>query len=303
MDTAARSKSTVVAALVSPPPSSCATSPASAASLPAKRCPEPCRRDRTRRRRSPTAWYAEQFSGTAFTAPRQTNRRSWAVPPAPRGGGPALPTPLDAPLLKSAPFEEMATPPTAAALGPSAAADGATDFVAASSPWAGNGTPQCRPASACTFYACNRSMHGRYFYDADGELLLVPQQGALRLATELGRLEVKPGEIALIPRGMRFQVDLPGRGPRPRLHMRETTAAHFRLPELGPIGPNGLANARDFWHPSQRSRRARGFELVAKFAGGLWSAPIDHSPLDVVAWTAIMRRTSTTWRGSIPSTR
>jgi homogentisate 1,2-dioxygenase len=126
-------------------------------------------------------------------------------------------------------------------------------------------------------------MTDRYFYDADGELLLVPQQGALQLATELGRLDVKPGEIALIPRGLRFQVAL--EDATARGYVCENYGASFHLPELGPIGANGLANARDFLAPVAAFEDRDGdFELVAKFAGNLWSAPIDHSPLDVVAW-------------------
>src|SRR5438445_713398 len=108
-------------------------------------------------------------------------------------------------------------------------------------------------------------------------------QGSLQLATELGRLEVKPGEIALIPRGMRFQVELEAAAARG--YVCENYGAHFRLPELGPIGANGLANARDFLAPVAAFEDREGdFELVAKFAGALWSASIDHSPLDVVAW-------------------
>jgi homogentisate 1,2-dioxygenase len=126
-------------------------------------------------------------------------------------------------------------------------------------------------------------MSGRYFYDADGELLLVPQQGALRVATELGVIEVAPGEIIVLPRGLRFRVDVPD-GPA-RGYICENHGAPFRLPELGPIGSNGLANARDFLAPVAAFEDREGkFDLIAKFGGRLWSAPITHSPLDVVAW-------------------
>jgi len=226
--------------------------------------------------------YAEQFSGTSFTAPRHANRRSWLyrLRPAVAHGGFRL---LDARLLKSAPFEEVATPPTQLRWDPLPLPTKPTDFVEGLATMAGNGDRAMQAGIGVHIYACNRSMHGRYFYDADGELLLVPQQGALQLATELGRLDVKPGEIALIPRGLRFQVALEDASARG--YVCENYGASFRLPELGPIGANGLANARDFLAPVAAFEDREGdFELVAKFAGNLWSAPIDHSPLDVVAW-------------------
>ena len=226
--------------------------------------------------------YAEQFSGTAFTAPRHANRRSWLyrLRPAVAHGGFRL---LDARLLKSAPFEEVATPPTQLRWDPLPLPTKPTDFVEGLATMAGNGDTAMQAGIGVHIYTCNRSMHGRYFYDADGELLLVPQQGALQLGTELGRLDVKPGEIALIPRGLRFQVAL--EDATARGYVCENYGASFRLPELGPIGANGLANARDFLAPVAAFEDREGdFELVAKFAGNLWSAPIDHSPLDVVAW-------------------
>jgi homogentisate 1,2-dioxygenase len=190
---------------------------------------------------------------------------------------------LEAGLLMSAPFEEVATPPTQLRWDPLPLPAAPVDFVEGLATMAGNGDTAMQVGIGIHIYACNRSMHGRYFYDADGELLVVPQQGALRLATELGRLDVKPGEIALIPRGLRFQVELEDGAARG--YVCENYGAHFRLPELGPIGANGLANARDFLAPVATFEDREGdFELVAKFAGGLWSAPIDHSPLDVVAW-------------------
>ncbi|HEX9278032.1 MAG TPA: homogentisate 1,2-dioxygenase [Casimicrobiaceae bacterium] len=229
----------------------------------------------------PYGLYAEQFSGTAFTAPRHANRRSWLyrLRPAVAHG---VFRPLAARLLKSAPFEEVATP-MQLRWDPLPLPTTPTDFVEGLATMAGNGDTAMQTGIGVHVYACNRSMRGRYFYDADGELLLVPQQGALRLATELGRLDVKPGEIALIPRGLRFQVALQEAAARG--YVCENYGAHLRLPELGPIGANGLANARDFLAPVAAFEDREGdFELVAKFAGNLWSAPIDHSPLDVVAW-------------------
>jgi homogentisate 1,2-dioxygenase len=129
-------------------------------------------------------------------------------------------------------------------------------------------------------YAANRSMK-RAFHDADGELLVVPQQGTLTFITEFGVLEAAPGEIAVMPRGVKFRVDV--KGPS-RGYVCENHGAAFRLPELGPIGANGLASPRDFLAPVAAFEKAAPTELVAKFGGHLWSTKLAHSPFDVVAW-------------------
>jgi homogentisate 1,2-dioxygenase len=148
---------------------------------------------------------------------------------------------------------------------------------------AGNGSAAAQSGSGIHVYAANQSMKGRFFYDADGEMLIVPQQGRLRIATELGVLDVEPQEIAVIPRGIRFRVELVDGAARG--YVAENFGSALRLPELGPIGSNCLANARDFLAPVAAYEDVDGdFELVAKFQGTLWSAPIDHSPLDVVGW-------------------
>ena len=225
--------------------------------------------------------YAEQFSGTAFTAPRHANRRSWLyrIRPAAVHGAFA---PLDGGRLTSR-FDEVATPPTQLRWRPLPIPSEPTDFVAGLTTLGGNGSPDVHSGCAIHWYVANRSMRERFFYDADGELLIVPQLGGLRLCTELGCLEVQPLEIAVIPRGLRFRVELTER--RARGYVCENFGAPFRLPDLGPIGANGLANPRDFQTPHAWYEDREGdFELVAKFAGKLWSARIDHSPLDVVAW-------------------
>jgi homogentisate 1,2-dioxygenase len=226
--------------------------------------------------------YAEQFSGTAFTAPRHANRRSWLyrLRPALTHG---VFRPLPVRLLRSAPFDEEPPPPTPLRWDPLPLPSVPTDFIDGLVTMAGNGDVALQCGLGIHLYGANRSMDKRYFYDADGELLIVPQQGALNLATEFGLLAVRPGEIALIPRGARFTVALADADARG--YVGENYGAPLRLPELGPIGANGLANARDFLAPvAAFEDRAGDFELVAKFAGRLWSAPIDHSPLDVVAW-------------------
>jgi len=157
-----------------------------------------------------------------------------------------------------------------------------TDFIDGLFTMAGNGSPAGQHGVGIHLYAANRDMDGRFFYDADGELLIVPQQGRLHLETELGVLDLEPQEIAIIPRGIRFRVALPD--GEARGYVCENFGALMRLPDLGPIGSNGLANARDFLTPNAAWEDREGaFELIAKFQGHLWRAPIGHSPLDVVA--------------------
>lgn len=231
--------------------------------------------------RPPYGLYAEQISGTAFTAPRAHNRRSWLYRIRPAVVHEPF-RPMESGRLTSR-FDEVPAPPTQLRWNPPPMPDMATDFVAGLVTMGGNGGPQAQAGCGIHLYAANRSMEGRFFYDADGELLIVPQQGRLRLFTELGALEVEPQEIALIPRGLRFRVELPDGTARG--YVCENFGAPFRLPDLGPIGSNGLANPRDFLTPDARYEDVEGeFELVAKFDGHLWSAPIGHSPLDVVAW-------------------
>jgi homogentisate 1,2-dioxygenase len=234
--------------------------------------------------RPPYGLYAEQLSGTAFTAPRHANRRVWLyrIRPAVLHGTFA---PLAHPRLATAPFDAEQASPNPLRWDPFPLPDAPTDFVDGLATIAGNGNAAVQIGIGIHIYACNRSMRDRFFYDADGELLFVPQLGALRVATELGVLDVAPGEIALVPRGVRFAVDLADTASPARGYVCENYGEQFRLPELGPIGANGLANARDFLAPVAAYSAHEGeFELVAKFGGRLWRAPIDHSPLDVVAW-------------------
>jgi len=225
--------------------------------------------------------YAEQISGTAFTAPRHLNRRSWLYRIRPA----AMHQPFTH--LQSGTFhndfDQVPVTPNQLRWDPLPFANEATDFVDGLVTMAGNGGAAAQAGIGIHLYAANRSMQGRFFYDADGELLIVPQQGRLRIATELGVVEVEPQEIAVIPRGIRFRVDLPD--GQARGYVAENFGALLRLPELGPIGSNSLANARDFLAPVAAFEDVDGdFELVAKFQGRLWSARIDHSPLDVVGW-------------------
>jgi homogentisate 1,2-dioxygenase len=230
--------------------------------------------------RAPYGLYAEQLSGTAFTAPRHSNRRSWLYRIRPAAvHGPF--EPIDGALLASS-FDEPAPSPNQLRWDPLPLPAGPTDFVAGLVTMGGNGSPEAGSGCGIHLYAANRSME-RFFYNADGELLIVPQLGALVIATELGMLRIEPQEIAVIPRGVRFQVRLEGDAARG--YVCENYGALFRLPDLGVIGSNGLANPRDFQTPVACYEEREGdFELVAKFQGRLWRAAIGHSPLDVVAW-------------------
>jgi homogentisate 1,2-dioxygenase len=232
----------------------------------------------------PLGLYTEQFSGTAFTVPRGQNRRSWLYRIRPSvTHRPFEEIPLK--LLRSGPFDEV--PPTPNQLRwdplPIPGEESPADFVDGLISMGGSGEPALQTGIGIHLYAANRSMRDRFFYSADGELLIVPQLGTLRISTELGILEAAPGEICLLPKGLKFRVELPE--GKARGYICENYGAYFRLPELGPIGANGLANPRDFLAPEAAFEDREGdFRIIAKFQGRLWEAAIDHSPLDVVAW-------------------
>ncbi len=225
--------------------------------------------------------YAEQLSGTAFTAPRGANRRSWLYRIRPA----AVHRPfrrIDNGRLVGD-FGLADTPPNQLRWSPLPLPSQPADFVDGLVTYAGNGDAASQTGCGIHLYAANRSMTDRYFYDADGELLIVLQQGRLRFATELGRIDAEPLEIVVIPRGVRFRVEL--LDAEARGYVCENFGAPLRLPDLGPIGSNGLANPRDFLTPhAWYEDRDGACELVAKFMGNLWAAEMDHSPLDVVAW-------------------
>jgi homogentisate 1,2-dioxygenase len=219
--------------------------------------------------------YAEQLSGTPFTAARHENRRSWLYRIRPSVTHQPFLRLRDGDVLGEGTPNQLRWDPFPAPLQP-------TDFLDGVVTVAGNGDAGLHSGIRVHIYAANRSMTDRFFYDADGELLIVPQQGTLVVHTELGVLDVEPGEICAVPRGIKFRVEVDG---DVRGYICENFGALFRLPDLGLIGSNGLANARDFQTPvAAYEDRSGDFEVVAKFLGNLWSARIDHSPLDVVAW-------------------
>jgi homogentisate 1,2-dioxygenase len=232
--------------------------------------------------RCPHGLYAEQFSGTAFTAPRHANRRSWLyrIRPAAMLRGAFHPLPHRGLVGR---FDSLVASPNPLRWSPPPVPTEPADFVEGLLTLGGTGASDAHTGCAIHWYLANRPMRDRFFYDADGELLILPQLGRLRVATELGILEVAPQEVLLVPRGLRFRVELPD--GQARGYICESFGAPLRLPDLGPIGSNGLANPRDFQTPlAWYEDREGAMELVAKFGGELWSAALDHSPLDVVAW-------------------
>jgi homogentisate 1,2-dioxygenase len=230
----------------------------------------------------PFGLYTEEINGTAFTAPRGASRRSWTYRIRPSATHKPF-RQIESRQLRSAPFDETPASPNQLRWRPLPIPREATDFVEGIVTFGGNGSPAEQYGAALHMYAANASMTDRFFYNADGELLIVPQQGGLTLRTELGILAVAPGEICVIPRGIKFRVELTDGAARG--YLCENYGPHFRLPELGPIGTNGLANSRDFMTPvAAYEERDGDFRVVAKFLGGLWEAEIDHSPLDIVAW-------------------
>jgi homogentisate 1,2-dioxygenase len=234
--------------------------------------------------RAPLGLYAEQISGTAFTQPRAVNRRSWVYRIIPSAKHPKF-SRIAGGNLRGTPFDEIEPDPNRLRWDPlPRPAEGSeTDWIDGLYTVAGNGDIRTRDGMAVHIYAANKHMTDRYFVDSDGELLFVPELGALNLHTEFGPLRVSPGEIAVVPRGIRFRVEVPD--GLVRGYLCENFGAPFTLPERGPIGANGLANERDFRYPHAAfEEREQTVQVVNKFGGNLWSADYDHSPLDVVAW-------------------
>jgi homogentisate 1,2-dioxygenase len=239
-------------------------------------------RDQNSPQKPPLGLYVEELNGTAFTAPRGTSRSAWTYRIRPSATHKPF-TPIGSGLMRSGPFNEVPPTPNQLRWRPLPVPAGSIDFIDGIVTLGGNGDPAAQTGTAIHLYAANSSMRDRFFYDADGELLIVPQLGSLRLHTELGVLDVTPGDICLIPRGIKFRVVVPDGGARG--YICENYGQYLRLPELGPIGTFGLANARDFLAPVAAFEDRDGdFRIVAKYGGGLFEAEIDHSPLDVVAW-------------------
>lgn len=231
----------------------------------------------------PYGLYAEQLSGTAFTVPRARNQRTWFyrirpsvvhdrfIAIAPKGH-----------LLGT--YETAVADPNQMRWKPHPFPrhDEKLDFVDGLATMMGAGDPTSKSGMAIHNYACNASMVDTAIYNSDGDFLIVPQEGTLHIQTEMGLLDVAPKEIAVIQRGIRFRVDVDGPS---RGYICEIFDGHFQLPDLGPIGSNGLANSRDFLTPKAHFEdRDVDYVLVNKFGGHLFSTLMHHSPFDVVAW-------------------
>jgi homogentisate 1,2-dioxygenase len=225
--------------------------------------------------------YTEVLSGSAFTAPRAENHSTWLYK--------LRPSAMHRPYrrmaqgeLRSGPFDEAEVAPNRLRWDPFPIPDAPADLVDGLATLAGCGDPASQCGLAVHIYRANRSMRERCFWNADGELMFVPQHGGLLVFTELGKLEVGPGEIAVVPRGVKFRVELAA--DTARGYLCENYGQRFRLPELGPIGSQGLAQQADFQFPVAAFEDSGRCELLAKFMGGLWASELPHSPLDVVAW-------------------
>ena len=239
-------------------------------------------RGRNSPQKPPLALYPEQISGSAFTAPRHENLRSWLY-----RRQPSVVTgryrPYAQPLWTSGAAGGAAMAPDPMRWNPFPLPEAPTDFIDGLRTLAANGDVETQAGMASLVWLANRSMERRALVNADGEMLLLPQQGRILLTTEMGVLSVRPGEFAVVPRGVAFKVGLPD-GPS-RGYVCENYGAPFRLPELGPIGANGLAAPRDFLVPVAATEAAPGrYGMVKKFGGRLWQAEMAHTPFDVVAW-------------------
>jgi homogentisate 1,2-dioxygenase len=225
--------------------------------------------------------FAEQLSGSSFTAPRHENRRSWLYR--------MRPTADHRPFTAYGRASLFAAPPSNEPLAPNRLRwdrpelPAGTDFVDGLVTMLHARTPEDLEGCAVHLYRADKAMTARVFVNADAEMVIIPEEGAITLETELGRLQVAPGEIGVVPRGMKFRVVMRGAGSRG--YAVENYGLPFRLPDLGPIGSNGLANPRDFETPvAWYEDEDEPTEVIQKYLGHLWTTTLDHSPLDVVAW-------------------
>jgi len=260
----------------------------------------------------PYGLFAEQLSGTSFTTPRHENQRSWLYRIRPSVGHPpftavASASSSSSPSLASelvvGDFSNAHISPTqyrwkpfpmpgsdsngksgsAASASASASASSATvDFVQGLASLAGHGSPDSKSGLAIHVYTCNTSMVDKSFVNSDGDFLIVPQHGTLHVRTEFGMMVVSPGHICVVQRGMHMSIGVEGAS---RGYICEVYNGHFRLPELGPIGANALANPRDFQQPTAAFEdRKTNFTVVQKYIGKFFTYTRPYSPYDVVAW-------------------
>ena len=233
--------------------------------------------------RCPYGLYAEQLSGSPFTAPKAANERSWLYRIRPTVGHWGRFDPVEDGDWRTAPDRAVDTPLAPLRWDPLPYPDAPTTFIEGVRTITTAGDAESRAGMGVHIYLATRSMRDEYYYNADGEMLLVPQDGGLRLCTEFGVIDVAPGEIAVVPRGVKMRIELAG--DRARGYLCENYGAALTLPERGPIGANCLANPRDFLTPvAAYEQRDSPASLTVKWGGRMWWTRIEHSPLDVVAW-------------------
>uniref|UniRef100_A0A671T519 Homogentisate 1,2-dioxygenase n=1 Tax=Sinocyclocheilus anshuiensis TaxID=1608454 RepID=A0A671T519_9TELE len=233
----------------------------------------------------PYGLYAEQLSGSAFTCPRSTNKRSWLYRILPSVRHKPF-TPMSCGDLTEN-WNDVEPDPNQLRWKPfniPKSSEIKVDFISGLHTVCGAGDSKSRNGITIHMYTCNTSMTDKCFQNADGDFLIVPQQGEILITTEFGKMMVEPNEICVIQQGMRFSVDVFG---ETRGYILEVFGAHFELPDLGPIGANGLANPRDFQTPVawyEDRTVATGYTVVNKYQGKLFSCQQDFSPFNVVAW-------------------
>ncbi|OQR80283.1 homogentisate 1 [Tropilaelaps mercedesae] len=250
------------------------------------RCPGALPSAQNNPQKCPYGLYAEQLSGSSFTSPRETNKRSWLYRIRPS----ALHTPFERFLTTnhlSDSWRDQFPNPNQIRWLPFPVPDGKTgqkiDFIDGLSTVCGAGDSMSRRGLAIHIYACCSPMNRRALQNADGDFLIVPELGTLEITTEFGRMRVAPNEICVIQQGMRFSISVTGPS---RGYVLEVYDGHFVLPNLGPIGANGLANPRDFLTPVAWYEDIDGvqYTIVNKYQGKLFGSTQHHSPFDVVAW-------------------
>jgi homogentisate 1,2-dioxygenase len=227
--------------------------------------------------------YAEQLSGSPFTAPRASNERSWLYRIRPTVRHIGRFAKVDAGLWRSAPCTEAEVPIAPMRWDPIPISARSMSFLEGIHTITTAGDAASQSGMAASIFLATRSMADEVFWNADAEMMILPQQGALHVATEFGLIDLTPGEVCVIPRGVKFRVELPA-GPA-RGYLCENYGGAFTLPERGPIGANCLANQRDFLTPiAWYEDRDAPTQVTVKWGGALWRTEIGHSPLDVVAW-------------------
>ncbi len=233
--------------------------------------------------RCPYGLYAEQISGSPFTAPRASNERTWLYRIRPSVCHSGQFRRLDNGFWRTAPCHEHEMALGQLRWSPIPLPKEKLTFIEGLRTITTAGDAGTQTGMAAHVFLATRSMTDEVFWNADGELLIVLQQERLRFVTEFGLIDAEPGEIVILPRGVKFRVELPA-GPA-RGYVCENYGGAFTLPERGPIGANCLANPRDFLSPiAAYEDRDTPTRLIVKWGGSLWETSLGHSPLDVVAW-------------------